>query len=736
VADPSEAGPAPAARPKAPLDSPEPAAPALSAEEPPGEEPPQEPPAEEPPAEEPPAEEPPEKELPAEEPPAEEPEGTAGSADSEDSMILDAADADLPVMDPRAEPPAADSGAPPEAPPARAAPGPLVRFIDRVVLLALLVEVAAVVGVVRYGLSQPFWYDEQQRAYQLALPMRRLWEGLADAELPLPLGWIAVEKGFAATFGQVEWALRLPIVVSVVVLAIATYAVARRFVGVVAAALTAGALVANGFLAPYIPQIKQYPAEMALTMVALLLWLQAGDPGRSRWDQAGRYLGVLLCLLTSIATAFVVAPLLALDLARVVRGRRMLPRALMALVTGAVALAHLVVFVLPQNKAAGPGSYWELTFMPTSSLGAATEFVVRQAQSFVPGLVTHPGAIVAASPARWITALVLVGLAATTAVALVDRRVRPLLVALGGALLLQLVASGLRLWPFGLVRVNLFLIPLLYLIVGIGAARTLALLARASIGRGPWRRPLWGRPLTGVCALALAGLVAVGGSAGVRASTAQLNSVGVTPGKPGWSVGLTGWGEGLRGFVERTRLQAGPNDVVVVVRRMGFKGWSYYMWSYTGWPASVAGRPPVDQRRTLMMDAVDEGRLRAFLAEHHNAERVFVVLMASAYRGSKEALARPLRQAGRVEVEHVGVPSTGTLAVWTVQKAAAQGGRTAARDAKRSAGAFDHAGSDRPAAGRGAVVAEEVPLGGGGAELVVGSGVRTHVNWLNAYKRG
>src|SRR5574341_733907 len=305
-------------------------------------------------------------EDPPKDPPDEAPEGAdavVAGPEVEGAVVPDGVDADLPVMDPGAETLAGASEEPSQAldqapEPARAEPRPIVRFLDRVVLLALLVEVAAVFGVVRYGFSQPFWYDEQQRAYQLALPMRQLWESLGDAELPLPLGWIAVEKGFAATFGQVEWALRLPVAVCVMVLAIATYVVARRLIGVVGSALIAAALVINGFLAHYIVQIKQYPAEMALTVVALLLWLQAGDPGRSRWDQAGRYLGILLCLLTSIATAFAAAPLLALDLVRVVRGRRMLPRALMALVTGGIAVAHLVLFVLPQNKVAGAGSYW------------------------------------------------------------------------------------------------------------------------------------------------------------------------------------------------------------------------------------------------------------------------------------------------------------------------------------------------------------------------------------------
>ena len=544
-----------------------------------------------------------------------------------------------------------------------------VGLADRIALLSLLAETALLLGLLRHGFTRPFWYDEQQRAYQLALPPRELLRGLPDAESPLPLAWIVVEKAFAAVFGQVEWALRLPVIASVVLLAVAGYALARRMVGVVPSALIVGALLANGSLAIFAPQIKQYPTEMALAVVVLLLWLQAGDPGRSGAGVVVRYLGILGCMLAATATVFVAAPLLALDLVSAARERRLGRRALLALATGAAGLAHLVLFVLPQSKVAGTDSYWEGTFLPASSVGAAGRFVVRQSLSFVPGIVTQPFGITSSWQRAAISVLLVVALLAGVAVAVVDRRVRPLLLALGGALLLQLVASAGRRWSFGFVRINVFLLPLLYLLAGVGLARGLALLARLSLrpaaaepapaGRPRARRALAGAGLAGLAAVAL-----VGGSAGAAASAGQFRRAAVASSQPGWYVEQTGWGDGLRALVERTRLEAGPDDVVVVVRRMGFKGWAYYMWSYDGWPLRLRATRPVDARRTLMMNAVDQDRLRAFLAGHGRAERVFVLLMASAYRGSAAAVEGPLRQLGRGPVERTRIPWTGTLTVW------------------------------------------------------------------------
>jgi hypothetical protein len=559
-----------------------------------------------------------------------------------------------------------------------------VGLADRIALLSLLAETALLLGLLRHGFTRPFWYDEQQRAYQLALPPRELLRGLPDAESPLPLAWIAVEKAFAVVFGQVEWALRLPVIASVVLLALAGYALARRMVGVAPSALIVGALLANGSLAIFAPQIKQYPTEMALAVVVLLLWLQAGDPGRSGAGVVVRYLGILGCLLAATATVFVAAPLLAFDLVRAARERHLGRRALLALATGAAGLVHLVLFVLPQSKVAGADSYWEGTFLPVSSLGAAARFVVRQSLSFVPGIVTQPFGITSSWQRAAISVLLVVALLAGVAVAVVDRRVRPLLLALGGALLLQLVASAGRRWSFGFVRINVFLLPLLYLLAGVGLARGLALLARLSLRPAPAQPgptepgaagpapagPALAGPPRARRALALAGLAAlaavalVGGSAGAAASAAQFRQAAVASSQPGWYAEQTGWGDGLRAFVERTRLEAGPDDVVVVVRRMGFKGWAYYMWSYDGWPPRLRGTRPVDARRTLMMNAVDQGRLRTFLAEHGRADRVFVLLMASAYRGSAAAVEGPLRQLGRRPVERTAIPWTGTLTVW------------------------------------------------------------------------
>src|SRR6266508_3299831 len=174
-------------------------------------------------------------------------------------------------------------------------------------------------------------------------------------------------------------------------------------------------------------------------VVARLLWLEATDPdGHSTPTRIAMYAGIGLCTLVATPLVFAVAPLLAVDLARGLRSRgrgELLRRVGPAALAGGMALAHLIWFVLPQRTSANINT-WNLDFLPRSGrLG----WVTAQLGTFVPGVVTS-------------------GL-------------RPLPGGVNVALAIALVAAALPLSTVGFVRVNLFMVPLLYLLTGFAIAR-------------------------------------------------------------------------------------------------------------------------------------------------------------------------------------------------------------------------------------------------------------------------
>jgi hypothetical protein len=89
----------------------------------------------------------------------------------------------------------------------------------------------------------------------------------------------------------------------------------------------------------------------------------------------------------SLPNLFVLAPLLALDLVGVVRGRqRVALRVAGEAVAGAIALVHYVIFVRPQGAVASQG-FWSGNFAPHAP-GAFLWFTARGIGSYFPTVVT------------------------------------------------------------------------------------------------------------------------------------------------------------------------------------------------------------------------------------------------------------------------------------------------------------------------------------------------------------
>jgi len=345
-------------------------------------------------------------------------------------------------------------------------------------------------------------------------------------------------------------------------------------------------------------------------------------------------------------------------------GRRLLPGA----VAGGIALAHLHWFVLRQSRQLG-ATYWRPQFVPRGSAGQAWHFASTQLAGWIPEVVTGP--LRQSAAIGWLLCLAL--LAGTAVAILVERRLLVLPVTLFGALALQYVAAARWQWPFGFVRVNLFLVPLVYLLAAAGIARSLALLGRFARslpsdgdtngdatgdgGSWTWRRVLRDADAV-VLPLALALVVVIAGWGVVPDGLKQIQATSEHTTQPGY-------GDGIRTLVQRARELQLPGSLVVVSGAMGTKGWAYYMWSYDGWAPDLRDQPPIGPDRTLLMTAPDLPGMEALLAAHKDAPQVAVLYMRGTGHDLNGSIDGPLLRAGYRRTLMAGsVYYTGHLDIW------------------------------------------------------------------------
>ena len=237
---------------------------------------------------------------------------------------------------------------------------------DRICIGLLLVLSFTLVIVLRDMLTRPLWYNEQWRAWHLSLH-RQFLEQLASTNSPMAAGWVAITKASALVLGNREVALRLPIVLTMPALAWVGYLLARRWLGVGASLLTIVALLANVMVMTYSTQLAPYDLEAACVTAALLLWLQAADPGRSTRGRWTRHLAMGTLAMFATPVVFLLGPLLATDLVRSGRRRRW-QQVGPTVAAGGLAVAHLG-FYIGQQTGQSHGPYWNDHFLPRGSLG-------------------------------------------------------------------------------------------------------------------------------------------------------------------------------------------------------------------------------------------------------------------------------------------------------------------------------------------------------------------------------
>ncbi len=555
-------------------------------------------------------------------------------------------------------------------PAARSAPARrwhAVRSVGLLAVAALVVEAGLIEFYLRHLLSRPFYFDEAWRAYEISAGGAFVLHP-TTGEAPLALGWIGIESAARAVLGNTELALRAPMFAAMPVLAVATYLLARRWLGVAASFCVAALLLANLWIVNYGLQFKSYSYEALLAVVTVGLYLLTE---RTTWRQAqllGLYAALGVTCVFSIPNLFVLGPLLALDLFRTLRARRQVVlRITGEAIAGVIALANYALFVRPQSGVAGTG-YFQAQFAP-HGLVALVRFTIQGLESYVPGTITGVVGATNASPSYALPPLahhlLALGIALLLAAGIVaaarDAAGRTLLAVIAGAFLLELLASALHRWPFGLIRTNIFVLPLLYILAGMGAMWLARMLAGPQYAG---RAITWWRAVGIVAALAVfAGTVAVG-SVATAQGYSESSALQFKP---------TMFG-GVRAAVAAARKEAGPGDIVIIRADRSppvwyAAPWLYYMNQYQGYPATIAALPRVPSRNTIAAFYITPSAVDKFLAAHRGAPKVFLLeFNLPGYLFPEWAHAESLatlRRFGYCPVSDVTYPVTGHLTTLT-----------------------------------------------------------------------
>ena len=251
---------------------------------------------------------------------------------------------------------------------------------------------------------------------------------------------------------------------------------ARRWMPLAAAVVVALIAGLTGTLLVYAVQLSEYEIDAAAVVAIVLFHDVARDMDGSDWRRPRIYLlygGIVLACTFSTPAIFIAAPILLLDVVRGLRSRSLRLQALVGLGAGILILLYLKLFIVPQN-ALTKSNYWDPNFIPHSGVGNQISFVWDGLRGFITGTFTGsdmPWLPELLSPRySWILSVAF-GLLLCIGIVVASRsqRGRTLLIGIGGSLGLTVIASYIRYWPFGFVRTNYYLVPLLILLAGIGA---------------------------------------------------------------------------------------------------------------------------------------------------------------------------------------------------------------------------------------------------------------------------
>ncbi len=429
-----------------------------------------------------------------------------------------------------------------------------------------------------------------------------------------------------------------------------------------------------------------------------------GDgPRRLNRGRLARRTAAGVISLFSVPAIFIIAPLAAADILLAAQAAWRRRRSRDALLAGGwravealpalvLTAANTFLFVGHQSSQR-LGHYWDAQFLAGRGLAGGLAFVGRQLRDIVtgtpPGIDRYdPSLLHPPTDGSWASywvlapAVVVCGLAG---VAVLARRHdgRLLLLALGGAQAAMLAASAIRFWPFGPTRTNLFLVPLLVLVVVTGAATLVRRVAAAAAGAvarpveaavgsaveahvsGPAR----GVGRVGIVASAVVVIVAVA----VAGTTAQISSASKDGRLYGQRDRLRGLDLTVDAAIAARRLYR-PGDLVVVGGRLLRPGWIYAMEAnddaarrpanLPARPAGAAGEAPrIPRSDTVFFVQPGAGQVVADVDARTPApDRILLFVFDLDATSARSDLA-DLRRSGWCSSEAYPFPQAGTLTV-------------------------------------------------------------------------
>ena len=343
----------------------------------------------------------------------------------------------------------------------------------------LILGLGIALRLVEYAGDRPLYLDESLlRASLMGRPIFELSRPLLHDQLAPP-GFLIVERIASWALGGSSLALRLfPLIGSVAGLLLMRHVAARVLEGWVvpiALALYAG----SDDLVYYATEIKPYSTDMAVALACLAMGLRLVRDRASAGRIAAGTLGGIAATWFSFPAAYVLAGVGSCLIARATVGRRWRSAgawAAMSAIWGAsFAACHLVSMRL---LAPGPFMWvwWGFAFLPIPPTSAAQAIRVFW---HVANLFTNPvGLTTPLGPIA--TGLLGLGLFAVGAFAMARRRPDAVFM-IAAPLLLALVASGLRAYPFH-GRLLYFLVPGLLVAIAQGIG---------TLGRRPARIPAY-----------------------------------------------------------------------------------------------------------------------------------------------------------------------------------------------------------------------------------------------------
>jgi hypothetical protein len=517
-------------------------------------------------------------------------------------------------------------------------------------------------------LTSGLWWDEQWRAYHVVLPGLHL--DLSGTYAPTSPAWLLIEKFAVVLLGLKEWVLRTPGIVAWVLIGPLTYRLCRRVMGRAASLVAGTALGATPAILYFGTELKPYVTETLCTVAIILAWTRAHEKEGTRrfvW-----YGVIALVSLVSVPAVFVVVPLLAVDAVRAVRRWRIdsresrLQLAVVA-ATSAAVVVPLALTVLPQ-PAGAEYSYFHFLH---GGLGEALLTAVRQIGAFLAAawtsaslIKTDTRSVPLAFPSHPLFACAEWGIAVLVVIG--GWHLRHSIVGIGltsvfvGGLAFQVVTSLLHLWPLGIARVNLFLIPLVYVLTVAG------LVCAWHAVRNGLMPALRAAALGVLCA----GILLLGGI---------VVQDGVTTGALHADLPMHRWAEDLRTVVADARDDSGAGTIAVVQMdgaQSGFfaepkgaprgLGWTVYMDHYS-YSEPVGNRIPLS--RTFFADIALRSYtgLHDFLADHLLATTV-VEYAALGNIAMGEAggarVAKTIRSFGFEPYSTTTYKDSGQLTVW------------------------------------------------------------------------